>query len=194
MVYFTLIVHKARNLAAKDHPSLVDQMRPGLLINKKKKKNQSTSDPFAQVYVNGKKIGTTSHVEENLNPIWEQVFSFYCPIRTVKARIKVLDYDSVSENDDIGAAWIELSREYHQEWVSLQDEYDGSGGLGEVQITLYPNRWQIWLDWFPATTTTTTTNASEEVKTEEPGVDDRGDGEPEILIQAETKNGTAKKK
>eukprot|EP00096_Caligus_rogercresseyi_P011481 TRINITY_DN4520_c0_g1_i1.p1 TRINITY_DN4520_c0_g1~~TRINITY_DN4520_c0_g1_i1.p1 ORF type:complete len:768 (+),score=172.26 TRINITY_DN4520_c0_g1_i1:106-2304(+) len=111
--YLAVQVIEAENLVAKDL-SMV---------------GKGTSDPYAVVLVNGRKVSFQSqYVEKNLNPIWDYECDFILDGDLIpedhQCEILVYDYDQGTQDDFMGNAVIDLSSVFKQggefdQWVPL---------------------------------------------------------------------------
>jgi Ca2+-binding EF-hand superfamily protein len=61
------------------------------------------SDPYAVIYWNGEKLGTTKTIEDNLNPVWNEDFPITINLEMKNTlRIAVFDYDKVGDHEFLG--------------------------------------------------------------------------------------------
>jgi Ca2+-dependent lipid-binding protein len=66
------------------------------------------SDPYAQLKVRGQITDRSTIVNNNLNPVWNEIL--YCPVRSLKDKItiEVMDYQNNGKDRSIGTTEIEL--------------------------------------------------------------------------------------
>jgi Ca2+-dependent lipid-binding protein len=103
-----------------------------------------TSDPYVKVvYANEEKY-TTSTVIKNLNPIWNEKFTFFTHDLQLPICFQVFDHDRIGRDESMGIAKLDLSRipleTLYQATLELDNERrsDGKRGSLKINITLTP--------------------------------------------------------
>ena len=126
----------AYNLAAADSNFVADFMQDQAAeIWHEFHENKGTSDPFARVSCEGQ-VYDTNHINNTLEPTWNQMFRFVCRSReTSKLEVQLWDHDVV-QNDCIGLVTIPVNMVKPGERTELWSFLDkGRGELGmELQM------------------------------------------------------------
>jgi len=117
----TVHVHEARGLAAAD------------LINKK-------SDPYMRIQIANRKLDTRV-VMSNVNPVWNEIFSFQIssPIYLNYVTLRVYDYDTFTNGTDLGRTMIPLMTSEHGKidgWFPLMRKNRSQAVSGEIRISI----------------------------------------------------------
>jgi hypothetical protein len=64
------------------------------------------SDPYAKLLLNGRLVGQTKYINNNINPAWNESFTLVppllSPLSDCSLRVEVYDRDAVSEDDLLG--------------------------------------------------------------------------------------------
>ncbi|XP_078080638.1 dysferlin isoform X1 [Mustelus asterias] len=105
--YFTLKVYRAEDLPQMDD-AIIDSVKQFFGFDSSKK---NLVDPFVEVNFAGKLV-CSRIIEKNANPQWNQ--SLVLPIRfpsmCEKMRIRVIDWDRLTQNDVIGTTYLCMSK------------------------------------------------------------------------------------
>eukprot|EP00026_Physarum_polycephalum_P005577 Phypoly_transcript_05612.p1 GENE.Phypoly_transcript_05612~~Phypoly_transcript_05612.p1 ORF type:complete len:602 (-),score=84.00 Phypoly_transcript_05612:29-1834(-) len=81
-----------------------------------------TSDPYCVLKI-GKQISKTNIVEKNLDPVWNEAFSFEIITQMYSFIVEVFDWDALSKDDPMGMVQINMKsledENPHDEWYTL---------------------------------------------------------------------------
>ena len=95
------------------------------------------SDPYAVVYWNGEKLGTTKTIEDNLDPVWNEDFPISINLEMKNTlRIAVFDWDKVGDHEFLGQ--VELWGEADKALPVYETDYELGARTAEngVDMTL----------------------------------------------------------
>ena len=106
---------------------------------------ENSSDPYCEIYLNGRKVARTDTQRQTLNPIFggpNATVEFDAPIeQDAEFDIKIYDYDMLKSDDPMGqvsfraSAILDLSAKAHYPnvWLPVQS-LDGCEASGELEI------------------------------------------------------------
>jgi len=79
-----------------------------------------SSDPYVKLILGSRvqQIAQTKHIDNTLNPLWEEQFLFEVTNATSSLRVEVYDYDLVGEDDIIGYFDVALKYLAHEQTVT----------------------------------------------------------------------------
>lgn len=98
------------------------------------------SDPFAKIYLEGKKIGKSSTIKRTLNPQWKERFSkTYETNYSEVLKVEVYDNDAIGK-DNLGYASVELvlfqSGKWTDQWYRLKNMKTDENTRGYVRLKI----------------------------------------------------------
>jgi hypothetical protein len=105
----------------------------------------NSSDPYCEVYVNGKKIAWTPVQYNTLNPVWGGPMSTFKIMGGggTKITIKILDYDALSADDPMGEVTfyaqdllLRTSEGYPNAWATVEPSEGCDKTWGKLQVRL----------------------------------------------------------
>ncbi|CAF3636677.1 unnamed protein product [Rotaria sordida] len=124
-VYWTEIcIERAKDLVAKD-------------IN-------GSSDPYVKVLYGNEEKYATNIVLNNLNPVWNETFTFFIHDLNIPIYFNIFDYDRIGRDEPMGTTKIDLDKlpleKLYAATLELENEQrnDGKIGIIKISITLTP--------------------------------------------------------
>ena len=122
---YRLTVIQGSGLVAKDRN----------IFGKKK-----SSDPYVEVWMNGRKIGTTETIKKTLDPVWH-TGNHYDDIEEGKLELKIFDEDKLSAPDAMGTVTLDLGPKYYfpqpnTSWYDVPPD-SAKHATGKLQLMLH---------------------------------------------------------
>ncbi|CAF4545659.1 unnamed protein product, partial [Rotaria sp. Silwood2] len=124
-VYWTEIcIERAKDLAAKD-------------IN-------GSSDPYVKVLYGAEEKYSTDIVLNNLNPVWNEKFTFFVHDLNIPICFNIFDHDRIGRDEPMGTTKINLCKlpldTLYAATLELEDERrnDGKSGVLKISVTITP--------------------------------------------------------
>ena len=122
------------------------------------------SDPYAVVYWNGEKLGTTKTIEDNLNPVWNEDFPITINLEMKNTlRIAVFDFDKVGDHEFLGQ--VELWGDADKALPVYETDYQLGPRTAENGVEMSLTKKLMTFDWHVGGTLTLSIgHADEEIK------------------------------
>mmetsp|Transcript_23235 Transcript_23235/g.32123 ORF Transcript_23235/g.32123 Transcript_23235/m.32123 type:complete len:754 (-) Transcript_23235:170-2431(-) len=102
-----------------------------------------TSDPYVILKMGKDKVFKTPWIKKDLNPIWNETFTFEGVKLDESLAIEVFDHDEISADDFMGQAQVSLVQLTPgvgiDTWVQLASKANMIGGRGEIHFVLTVN-------------------------------------------------------
>ena len=104
-----------------------------------------TSDPYVKVLYGTEEKYTTNIISKNLNPIWNEKFTFFIHDLYIPLYFNLYDYDHIGRDESMGRAKIDLWKlpfdKLYTPTLELQDEQrnDGKHGTIKINMTITPS-------------------------------------------------------
>jgi hypothetical protein len=101
-----------------------------------------TSDPYVKVYYGSEEKYITNTVHKNLNPIWNEKFSFFVYDLNIPLYFYLYDYDRIGRDESMGSTKIDLWKlpieKVYNAILDLENEKrtDGKNGTLKISITI----------------------------------------------------------
>jgi len=99
-----------------------------------------TSDPYVKVYYGTEEKYVTNTVYKNLNPIWNEKFSFFVYDLNIPIYFYIFDYDRIGRDESMGSTKIDLWKlpleEVYNATLDLKNEKRTDGKTGTLKISI----------------------------------------------------------
>jgi hypothetical protein len=101
-----------------------------------------TSDPYVKIYYGNEEKYITNTIHKNLNPIWNEKFSFFVYDLNIPIYFSIFDYDRIGRDESMGSTKIDLWKlpldTVSNLTLDLENEKrtDGKNGLLKISITI----------------------------------------------------------
>ena len=103
-----------------------------------------TSDPYVKIFYGNEEKYVTNVIPKNLNPIWNERFTFFTQDLQIPLIFQIFDRDLIGRDESMGTTKIDLSKIPldlpYQATLELENENRNDGKMGtlKVSITLTP--------------------------------------------------------
>jgi Ca2+-dependent lipid-binding protein len=99
-----------------------------------------TSDPYVKVCYNNEEKYTTNTIYKNLNPVWNEKFSFFVNDLNIPIYFNIYDYDRIGRDEPMGTTKIDLSKlpieQVYNATLELENEKRADGKIGSLKISI----------------------------------------------------------
>ena len=99
-----------------------------------------TSDPYVKVLYGNEEKYTTNTVLKNLNPVWNEKFTFFTHDLHVPIYFQIFDHDRIGRDEPMGSAKLDLSKipldTASYSVLELENERRGDGKMGTLRVSV----------------------------------------------------------
>lgn len=103
-----------------------------------------TSDPYVKIFYGSNEKYTSSIIQKNLNPVWNEKISFFVHDLSIPIIFQLFDYDRIGRDEPMGTGKLELFKlpleKTYSATLDLENEKrtDGKTGMIKFSITIMP--------------------------------------------------------